>query len=50
MKQATLTFVHEGKNLAYNESILMKPMEVYGFLATFRDRETSVPSNEDFHL
>lgn len=35
MQQATLSFLIEGKDLATNDSILMKPMEVYGFATAF---------------
>lgn len=35
LQQMTLSFIHEGKALYSNESTLLKPMEVYGFLIKF---------------
>ncbi|CAG7713856.1 unnamed protein product [Allacma fusca] len=35
IQQATLSFLIEGKDIASNDSILMKPMEVYGFMTRF---------------
>ncbi|ODN03448.1 Alpha-mannosidase 2 [Orchesella cincta] len=43
VQQMTLSFIHEGKSLYSNESILLKPMEVYGFLLKFQS--SSVDSN-----
>ena len=49
LQQMTLSFIHEGKALYSNESTLLKPMEVYGFLIKFQqslDISNNIPGNE----
>lgn len=50
LQQMTLSFIHEGKSLYSNESTLLKPMEVYGFLIKFQpsaDDSNLMPGNND---
>lgn len=42
VRQTTLSFVHEGKDLSSSESILMKPMEIYAFKSYFHKSNNNV--------